>query len=253
MRPGPRRSISQADIVDAAFGILEQKGFAAVSVRGVAASLGLTPTALYTYFPSKNALLRAMVEQLLSTVDVDGASDLDGASGTGATSGADAASGVDATSRADAPWRDRVHAHAAALRARLGEHVGAIVLVTSGPLDGPHALGLNEALVAGFVADGMPHADAARAAHAVRAYVLGVAALDAAERAGDPAAASPAAAGDTLWSDAAAFPLTEAATTLAGDGFGWGLDRLLDGFGIRSTAPDQDRSGPLTPDLVTSA
>ena len=39
MKPGPRRSISQADIVDSAFEILEQKGFAAVSVRGVAGSL----------------------------------------------------------------------------------------------------------------------------------------------------------------------------------------------------------------------
>lgn len=215
MRPGPRRSISQTDIVAAAFEILEQKGFSAVSVRGVAASVGLTPTALYTYFPSKNALLRAMVEQLLSTVDIDAASGVDGPPGVAAA------------------WRDRVRAHAAALRARLAEHVGAIVLVTSGPLDGPHALGLNESLVAGFVADGMPHADAACAARAVRAYVLGVAALDAAERAGDPAGASPSAADDTLWSDAAAFPLT-AATTLAGDGFDWGLDRLLDGFETRS-------------------
>ena len=206
MKPGPRRSISQADIVDAAFEILEQKGFAAVSVRGVAAALGLTPTALYTYFPSKNALLRAMVEQLLSTVRQA------------------AASGTDAS------WREQVHAHADALRARLAEHAGAIVLVTSGPLDGRHALGLNESLVAGFVADGMPHADAARAAHVVRAYVLGVAALDAARRAGadeEPAAAT---GENTLWSDAAAFPLTEAAAATPGDGFAWGLDRLLDGL-----------------------
>jgi len=205
MKPGPRRSISQADIVDAAFEILEQKGFAAVSVRGVAAALGLTPTALYTYFPSKNAL-RAMVEQLLSTVRQAAASET------------------------DAPWRDQVHAHADALRARLAEHAGAIVLVTSGPLDGRHALGLNESLVAGFVADGMPHADAARAALAVRAYVLGVAALDAARRAGadeEPAAAT---GENTLWSDAAAFPLTEAAAATPGDGFAWGLDRLLDGL-----------------------
>lgn len=209
MKPGPRRSISQADIVDAAFEILEQKGFAAVSVRGVAASLGLTPTALYTYFPSKNALLRAMVEQLLSTVA--------------------AAAASDPVVAADAPWRDLVHVHAAALRARLAEHVGAIVLVTSGPLDGPHALGLNESLVAGFVADGMPHADAARAAHAVRAYVLGVAALDAARRAGDDEESVPN-RGDTLWSDAAAFPLTEATAGAADDGFAWGLDRLLDGL-----------------------
>src|SRR5688572_26091976 len=159
MKPGPRRSISQADIVDSAFQILEQKGFAAVSVRGVAAALGLTPTAMYTYFPSKNALLRAMVEQVLSTLDLDAASD------------------------SAVPWRDRVHALAAELRARLAEHTGAIVLVTSGPLDGPHARALTESLIAGFTSERMPLADAARAAHAVRAQVLGAAALDAAERA----------------------------------------------------------------------
>jgi TetR/AcrR family tetracycline transcriptional repressor len=211
MKPGPRRSISQADIVDAAFEILEEKGFAAVSVRGVAASLGLTPTAIYTYFPSKNALLRAMVEQLLSTIDLAAASD------------------------AGASWRDRVHALAETMLARLADHAGAIVLVTSGPLDGPHALGLNETLIAGFAGDGMPQADAARAAHAVRAYVLGAAAIVAADRAGGDAASDDSAGAEPLWSDASAFPLTEAnAAAAADDGFRWGLDRLLDGLDRRA-------------------
>ena len=209
MRPGPRRSISQADIVDVAFELLEQKGIAAVSVRGVAASLGLTPTAMYTYFPSKNALERAMVEQLLSTIDLAAASD------------------------AAVAWRDRVHALAATLLERLAEHSGSLVLVTSGPLDGAHALGLNEALIAGFVGEGMPHADAARAALAVRAYVFGAAAIDAAERAGGSAASAGPTPAATLWTDAAAFPLTDATTGVAGDGFAWGLDRLLDGLDRR--------------------
>lgn len=211
MKPGPRRSISQADIVDAAFEILEQKGFAAVSVRGVAAALSLTPTAMYTYFPSKNALLRAMVEQVLSTLDLDAASD------------------------PAVPWRDRVQALAAELRARLAEHTGAMVLVTSGPLDGPHALALDEVLIAGFTSERMPLADAARAARAVRAHVLGAAALDAAERAGGASADAERAA---LWSDATAYPLTEAAAALGPDddaGFTWALDRLLDGFTSVST------------------
>lgn len=211
MKPGPRRSISQADIVDAAFEILEQKGFAAVSVRGVAAALSLTPTAMYTYFPSKNALLRAMVEQLLSTLDLDAASD----------------TGV--------PWRERVHALAAGLRARLAEHTGAMVLVTSGPLDGPHALALNESLIAGFTGERMPLVDAARAANAVRAQVLGAAALDAAQRAGGASADAERAA---LWSEATAYPLTEAAAALEPDddsGFHWALDRLLDAFASAAT------------------
>ena len=208
MKPGPRRSISQADIVDSAFEILEQKGFAAVSVRGVAAALGLTPTAMYTYFPSKNALLRAMVEQVLSTLDLDAARD------------------------AGVPWRERLHALAAELRGRLAEHPGGIVLVTSGPLDGPHARALGETIIAGFTSEGMPLADAARAAHAVRAHVLGAAVLDAAERAGE---ASVAAERTPLWSEATAYPLSEAADALGADddgGFGWALDRMLDGIAI---------------------
>jgi TetR/AcrR family tetracycline transcriptional repressor len=206
MKPGPRRSISQADIVAAAFRILEEKGFAAVSVRGVAAALGLTPTAMYTYFPSKLALMRAMLEELLAGLDLGAASD------------------------AGVVWRVRVHALAAALRARLAEHPGAVGLVTAGPLEGPHARALGEVLIAGFTAERMPLADAARAAHAVRAYVLGAALLDAAAGAVLDGSAEPMATG-TLWTDAAGFPLTEAAgDPVPGDAaFRFGLDRLLDG------------------------
>ena len=217
MKPGPRRSVSQVDIVDAAFEILEQKGFAAVSVRGVAAALGLTPTAIYTYFPSKNALLRAMVEELLSSLDLSAAAD------------------------ADVAWRERVHALAAALRSRIAEHTGAMVLVTSGPLDGRHALGLSETLIAGFIAEGMPQADAARAAYAVRAHVLGVAALDAAERVDEVETGADTSTAGALWSDAASHPLTEATEHLVSrdaepSAFEWGLDRLLDGI-LAGAAP----------------
>ena len=208
MRPGPRRSISQSDIVDTAFRLLEEKGFAAVSIRGVAAALGLTPTAMYTYFASKNALLRAMVEELLSTLDLG------------------------AASAVEAPWRDRVTALAGAVRTRLAAHAGSMVLVTSGPLDGRNALGLSEVLIAGFAGEGLPRADAARSARAVWAYVLGVAAVDAAERAGEADNATRPSSGEALWTDAAAFPLTAATVDAAraDDGFGWGLDRLLDGL-----------------------
>lgn len=207
MKPGPRRSISQTDIVDTAFEILEQKGFAAVSIRGVAAALGLTPTAMYTYFPSKNALLRAMVEQVLAGLDLEAAAE------------------------ASVAWPDRVRALAADLRSRLAERAGAMLLMTSGPLDGPHARRLTETFIAGFMSERMPLADAARAAAAVRAYVLGAAAIDAAVRAG-AAHDEPPHAGPALWTEATAHPLTDAATELAVDadgGFAWGLDRMLDG------------------------
>jgi TetR/AcrR family tetracycline transcriptional repressor len=142
--------------------------------------------------------------------------------------------GLDLEAAADAsvPWPERVRALAGELRSRLAEHAGAMLLVTSGPLDGPHARRLTETLIAGFMSERMPLADAARAADAVRSYVLGAAALDAAVRAGE-ASDDPATAGPALWTDPTAHPLTDAAAELGGDAdgsFAWGLDRLLDGL-----------------------
>lgn len=206
MKPGPRRSISQADIVDAAFEIFEEKGGDAVSIRGVAARLGLTPTAMYTYFTSKNALQRAMVEQVFAGLDLSAASD-----------------------RA-VPWRSRVQRLAADLRARFAEHQGAIVLVASGPLGGRHALSFGETLIEGFTESGMSLAEAARATAAVRAHVLGAITLDAAAAGVDADAADAPA---PLWTEATQHPLTEAAELLGeADPFASNLDRLLDGFGL---------------------
>ncbi|GAA1956830.1 TetR/AcrR family transcriptional regulator [Agromyces allii] len=210
MKPGPRRSISQADIVDAAFEIFEEKGGDAVSIRGVAARLGLTPTAMYTYFTSKNALQRAMVEQVFSKLDLAAASD------------------------PSVAWRARVRTLAADLRARFAEHPGAVVLVASGPLDGRHALTFGETLLEGFTSGGMPLADAARATVAVRAYVLGAITLDAAAAGTDTDAADAPA---PLWTEATQHPLTESAALLGDDdAFATGLDRLLDGFGLPPAA-----------------
>jgi TetR/AcrR family tetracycline transcriptional repressor len=212
MKPGPRRSISQADIVDAAFEIFEEKGGDAVSIRGVAARLGLTPTAMYTYFTSKNALQRAMVEQVFSGVDLASAAD------------------------PSLPWRARVQRLAADLRSRFAEHPGAIVLVASGPLDGRQALSFGETLLEGFMSEGMPLADAARASAAVRAYAIGAITLDASAAGVDTDVADAPA---PLWTEATQHPLTEAARLLAaddaGDPFATGLDRLLDGFGTTTT------------------
>ncbi|MFD6055793.1 TetR/AcrR family transcriptional regulator [Agromyces sp. NPDC060279] len=208
MKPGPRRSISQADIVDAAFEILEEKGFAAVSVRAVAAALGLTPTALYTYFPSKGALQAAMIEQLLAGV-------------------------AEAESGAEPAWRERIHAIAAALRGRIAGHAGSIALLTSGPLDGERSKDVAEALIAAFAEAGLGADAAALAGHAVRAQVIGAAALDAAAAAAPEEAPAP----QTLWKEPSRHPRLEASAQLGLDtgeadeaSRRWTLDRLIDGL-----------------------
>ncbi|RZS63700.1 TetR family transcriptional regulator [Agromyces ramosus] len=235
MRPGPRRSLTHAEILDVAFDLLEAKGFAAVSVRGVASGLGLTPTALYTYYPSKNALLRGMVEHLLARLDPGETGATDAAGEAGAPGSAGVAAG-----------RTRLLALALRLRELLTGHAGALGLIMSGPLDGPNAMRLNETLLESFMAAGLELDDAARAAYALQVYVLGSIALESAEAdaESEPADASDRAfateaTGATLWTDLATFPLSERTEAVAAQHnstaqFTWGVQRLLDGLiGVR--------------------
>ena len=230
MRPGPRRSLTHAEILAAAFDLLETKGFAAVSVRGVAGSLGVTPTALYTYYPSKRALLRGMIEHLLARLDLGEAGGDEQAELPGATT-------VDAV-------RARLVRLVLSLRELLTGHAGALELIMSGPLDGPNAMRLNEALLESFTAAGLGLDDAARAAHALQAFALGSIALESAEVdvEADAATSEPLvmtdAPGAALWTDLARFPLSEQTAVVAAERtstaqFVWGVEGLLAGLFAR--------------------
>ncbi|WP_308798347.1 TetR/AcrR family transcriptional regulator [Agromyces silvae] len=205
MRPGPRRSIKQSDIVAAAFEILEQSGFAAVSIRGVAAALNLTPTAMYTYFPSKQELLSAMVEELFAGVLTE--------PGTGERRRAEprAAAG---SGDADASTENLLAA-AIELRDRLRAHPGAVSLVTVSGVAGVGTIALIERLGQGFAAVGLPADDAARAAHAFLAHTIGQVALEQAW-----GEASDDVTETTLWNDEPTRPIADAGERLglrAGD------------------------------------
>ena len=86
LRPGPRRTLNEQAILDAALALLAELGAERVTIRGIAARVGIAPNAVYTYFPDKAAVLAGLAEQLLGRVrdEQDGDSSL--------------------------PWRDRVHA-----------------------------------------------------------------------------------------------------------------------------------------------
>jgi TetR/AcrR family tetracycline transcriptional repressor len=55
----------RADIVERAVGILDQYGLPDLSMRRIAAELGLQPSALYHHFASKQELLAAVADELL--------------------------------------------------------------------------------------------------------------------------------------------------------------------------------------------
>jgi TetR/AcrR family transcriptional regulator, tetracycline repressor protein len=221
-RRGPRRALSEDEILDAAFALLDEGGAAAASVRSIAARVGVAPNAVYTYFPDKAAVVKALVERLLGEVDHDVFADR------------------------TQPWRLRVEALALELRQRLTAHPGAVsLMINSGPLNGPNAMAVNERLLELLAEAGLEPADAARTAYLLFVYVVGSVALlitDVDEPGPVPPEAERIAARRQVFSatPADAFPLAVAAAPtralyVSTEQYLWGLHRLLDG--VITTAP----------------
>ena len=233
-RRGPRRALTEDEILDAALSLLDHGGPEAASVRGIAARVGVAPNAVYTYFPDKAAVVKALVERLLGEVDHDVFADR------------------------ERPWRERVEALALELRARLSAHPGAVGLMVGGPMDGPNALTLNERLLELLGDAGLGPTDAAQASYLLIVYVFGSIALEVAdvhqpgplppesERVATRQVAFAATPTDHLPHSAAA------ATTMAGyistEQYLWGLRRLLDGITARLTTPESLHDGPAAAD-----
>lgn len=124
---GPKQRISVDELVAKAIEIADADGLGALTMRSVAAALGITPMATYTYVPGKAELLDLMLDQvyrLMPRPDLTGK-----------------------------PWRDKVSAIAAANRAMLAAHPWVAYLPTTRPPLGPgvtakydHELGAFEGL-----------------------------------------------------------------------------------------------------------
>lgn len=59
-------SLSREQVLEHALGVLDQYGFADLSMRRLAASLGVQPGALYWHFANKQTLLVAVAEAILA-------------------------------------------------------------------------------------------------------------------------------------------------------------------------------------------
>jgi TetR/AcrR family transcriptional regulator, tetracycline repressor protein len=229
-RPGPRRALTEDEILDAALSLLDDGGANAASIRGIAAKVGVAPNAVYTYFPDKAAVVSALVERLLGGVDHDVFADR------------------------ERPWRERVEALALELRAHLAAHPGAVPLTIGGPMNGPHALALNERLLQLLADAGLGPTDAARASYLLIVYVFGSIALEVADQ-HEPGPLPPEP--DRVATRQRAFAATPAdhfprsaaaASTMAGyistGQYLWGLRRVLDGITARAAAiPDGKDEG----------
>src|SRR4051794_2583004 len=224
-RRGPRRATTEDEILDAALALLDQGGAAAVSVRGIAARVGVAPNAVYTYFPDKAAVIKALVERLLSEVNHDVFTD-----------------------RAQ-PWRLRVEALAPDLRQRLTATPAGAQLMISGPVTGPQALALHEALLELLDDAGISPADAPRASYLLFIYIVGSTALavaDAQEPGPLPSEAEWIAARRRTLAATPGGPYPRAAAAVATraayistEQSLWALPRLLDGIATSGQLSNQ--------------
>lgn len=108
---GPKQRTTVDAVVAAALGIADTQGLAALTMRSVAAALGITPMATYTYVPGKAELLDLMLDTVYQRMERH---DL---SGMG--------------------WRERVSTVAAENRAMLAAHPWVAYLPTTRPPLGP--------------------------------------------------------------------------------------------------------------------
>ena len=70
MKAASREPLNAEKIVRASLDIIDRHGLDEFSTRKVAAEFGVTPMSLYHYFDDRDALLRAVVEHVLQSVEI---------------------------------------------------------------------------------------------------------------------------------------------------------------------------------------
>jgi AcrR family transcriptional regulator len=147
-----RRALTRERVVAEALAVIAADGAAALSMRGLAARLGVVPGALYRHVRNKEQLCDLAVDGVLAEVK------------TRADRGPD--------------WTEQVSVLARQLRAVLEDHPGiAGLLKTRDPL-GPHSLALAEAFLAALQEAGLAARETALAFSLIYDYTLGFALSD---------------------------------------------------------------------------
>ncbi len=208
-RATPTRRLSRDAVARAALAVLDREGREGLSMRRLAADLGVGTMTLYGYFRDKRELLDAVV---------------------------DVAAEDFAAPALEGTFRERTTAYLEAVRAWLARHPTLVALRGQEAIVRPAAFGVSEHGMRLLLDAGFPPAEAARAFRLLFVHVFGSSAF--APRAPDPAERRRLeAALLTLPEDE--FPAMRAAASGAGDALGgdeqfrYGLDRLLDGLEAR--------------------
>ncbi len=142
-----RRPLTRTRIIAAAIALADREGMAAVSLRRIAARLGVHVTSLYNHVPAKEAVLDGMVEHLMGVANLP-----------------EKVSG----------WEEWVRQFADGLRAVARKHPGAITAFHQRPVQGPQAARFPEAGLESFRAAGFDISEAYSAVKSTTLVVLGL-------------------------------------------------------------------------------
>jgi len=192
-------TIAREDIVRAAVGIVSAGGYEEMTIRSLAAELGVAPMSLYRHIRDKDDLLDEVVDRLLAPAWRPSAAEDD--------------------------WQAWLIEAAARLRRFLVSQPAALHVYLSHPVVSPAAVERMTAMLGVLRRAGADEATARRAYGALHTYTIGFAALEASRAGWAPSGG-----------DAGGLAQQLAAYTTTGQ-FMDGLRYLLDGIGRHATSP----------------
>jgi AcrR family transcriptional regulator len=212
--PAPRPALNRDRVVDAALAIVDRDGLDGLTMRRLAAELGVEAMSLYHWFPSKAAILDGLVEAAMrETASVAGLEEWAG-------------------------WRDSLRGLATAYRHVLKAHPNTLACISGRPGRSVEAMRFIERMLEVLRSDGFSPEMATQSMQSVLAYITGVVSAEVGKSAppGSPATF-------LAHFPVSEFPrLNEVVARYGGpppdddDQFLFGLEALLDGIGLRLDA-----------------
>jgi AcrR family transcriptional regulator len=148
-----RPPLSRERVLRGAIAVADSAGVRALTIRSLAAELGVTPMSVYYYVANKSEILDGIVDEVFSEIELP---------------------------PGDGDWRSEIHRRARSARQVLNRHPGAIALLESRKTPGPATLRHHDAMIgtlrnAGFSVEMTAHAYAL-----LDSYVYGFAIQEAA-------------------------------------------------------------------------
>lgn len=233
---GPKPSLTLDQIVDAAIRVADAEGLDALSMRRIAAELGVGTMSLYRYLPRKSVLITLMVDKISDPSDC-------------------------IAEAKDAGWRERLEAAARSWYRLYLAHPWLLRADTGRPVFGPNSLARFEFVIAGLGGLGLTDQERVGVVAAVEGFATGYARQRLEH---DAATEATGVSDEEFWAQqypvlqkamrSGAYPtlaaLTRDAFSLGWDGgFEFGLARVLDGVAAlvearRAGAAD---AGPADP------